>query len=476
MKTALTLIAVAATLLASTHLASAGPSIDAALACGTQGSAGGLAAGTGLWRIDVDNTVYPQAVCNDGTGAVFYVRRATRAAARDRWHIHLQGGGGCRDADSCARRWCSVDTNFGMDKMTSALAPSPGARGPGMLSDNPDNPLHDWNQVLIYYCSSDSWSGTQAGIELTAEAPGGGATVDFDIAFQGGNIIDAVLETLQRANGPVQYLDEQGLQTLPDLDEARRVILAGASAGGNGVFRQADRVHEKLKSTNTSCTVPGGCSLDYRAVIDAAFEPDRANLGHADTVMCLEQGLCSYEAFSAWDWQNSQVALWEAQTDESCLQWHATHMPGHEWRCGLSVFIARNHLQAPHFIRFDLLDPLISSNMQDAGYTWLGHPVNLKVFGLLAYEQLSAVGDFWQTALEAPPTRGEPATKPAVFGVQCAHHASLMNTPMYLEAQAPDADGIPRTMPELLVNWLAGTGPTEAIVPISSITPLAHCP
>ena len=114
--------------------------------------------------------------------------------------------------------------------------------------------------------------------------------------------------------------------------------------------------------------------------------------------------------------------------------------------------------------------------MIGAGYTWSGYPMNLKVFGLLSYEQLSAVGDRWQTALEGHAGRGEPATRPAVFGAQCAHHASLMNTQMYLNAQAPDASGIPRTMPELLENWLTGAGPVEAIVPINSIAPLVHCP
>ncbi len=466
----------AALLLAANHTANAAPSIDNALPCGTQGAAGGLAAGTDLWRVDVDTGTFPEAVCNDGTDAVFYVRRATNPTARDRWHIHLQGGGGCRDADSCAKRWCSVDTNFGMDKMSSSLAPAPGSRGAGMLSDNTDNPLHDWNHVLIYYCSSDSWSGTQAGIDLTAQSPQSSATVDFEIAFQGGNIIDAVLETLRRTNGPVQYVDNQGLQSMPDLDDAQQVILAGASAGGNGVIRQADRVHEKLLSSNSSCASAGGCALDYRAVFDAAYEPYRADLGHTDTTMCREQGLCSFEEFSAWEWQTSQVDLWQAQTDASCLDWHSTHMPGYEWRCGSPVFVADNHLLAPHFVRFDLLDPLIADNMIGAGYTWSGYPMNLKVFGLLSYEQLSAVGDRWQTALEGHAGRGEPATRPAVFGAQCAHHASLMNTQMYLNAQAPDASGIPRTMPELLENWLTGAGPVEAIVPINSIAPLVHCP
>ena len=456
--------------------AAAAPTLDSALPCGTAGSAGGLGAGTGIWRIDVDTTRYPEALCNDGTGAVFYVRQAADPADRDRWHIHLQGGGGCRDAESCAKRWCSVDTNFGMDKMTSALAPTPGARARGMLSQNAANPLRDWNQVLVYYCSSDSWSGTRSAIDLTAEAPGGAGSVDYEIQFQGANILDAVLDTLRRENGIVQYTDETATRTMPDLDEAELVILAGASAGGNGVVRQADRVGDKLAATNVSCGAAGGCDLDYRAVFDAAYIPDQSVYSYAQTPFCSEYGLCTYAAHGAEDWANAQLGLWQAQTDDSCLAWHATHMPGYEWRCGDSVYIVENHLLTPHFIRFDLQDPLVNGNMHGFGFTWLGLPISEKVFGLLSYLQLSRVEDLWQTAAEGHQGRGEPATRPAVFGAQCAHHASLLNTGMYLEARAPDADGISRRMPELLVNWLNGTGPQTAIVPFTTTGALPHCP
>ncbi len=431
--------------------------------------------GSALSMVGAATAVFPEAVCNDGTGAVFYVRQAANAANRDRWHIHLQGGGGCRDADTCAKRWCSIDTNFGMDKMSNTLAPAPGARAAGMLSQNGDNPFRDWNHVLVYYCSSDSWSGTRGAVDLTAEAPSGGS-VDYEIQFQGANILDAVLDTLRRENGPVEYTVEGVTTTMPDLDQAELVILAGASAGGNGVIRQADRVGEKLAQTNESCGAVGACDLDYRAVFDAAYSPHQAQYSYSQTPMCLEDGYCTYAAHSAADWAATQVDLWQIQTDDSCLAWHATHMPGYEWRCGDPVTIVEHHLLTPHFIRFDLQDPLVNGNMHDIGFTWLGMAITEKVFGLLSYLQLSRVEDLWQTAAEGHQDRGEPATKPGVFGAQCAHHASLLNTGMYLEAMAPDADGVPRRLPELLVNWLNGTGPQTAIVPFATTGALAHCP
>src|SRR5215475_475764 len=77
------------------------PEIDKALSCGHVGEANDISPGNDLFRVDVDLNNFPNAVCNDGSGAVFYVRRASNEADRNKWHIHLQGGGGCQDGQSC---------------------------------------------------------------------------------------------------------------------------------------------------------------------------------------------------------------------------------------------------------------------------------------------------------------------------------------------------------------------------------------
>ncbi len=55
----------------------------------------------------------PDAVCNDGSPALMYIRPADAAyagnmtPASSKWLIFLDGGGGCHDEDACLEtRWC----------------------------------------------------------------------------------------------------------------------------------------------------------------------------------------------------------------------------------------------------------------------------------------------------------------------------------------------------------------------------------
>lgn len=63
-----------------------------------------------MHRVDIDTApaAFPLATCNDGTPATFYIREGVGDYA-DRWVIHLEGGAGCRDYDSCLARWCGAD-------------------------------------------------------------------------------------------------------------------------------------------------------------------------------------------------------------------------------------------------------------------------------------------------------------------------------------------------------------------------------
>lgn len=163
--------------------APAAPWIGDALDCGTPASAGGLGPGTELQRVNLDPAQFPDALCNDGTPGFFYFRPAATAAARDRWVIQLQGGGGCSNPDNCAARWCSVDTNFGETQMTATLSPPVGINGNGILARGgalgEPNPLADGNQVFIRYCSSDGWAGTAGSVDVDGRHPISGAPVQI---------------------------------------------------------------------------------------------------------------------------------------------------------------------------------------------------------------------------------------------------------------------------------------------------------
>ena len=460
------------------------PDIATALPCGTVGGAGVTAAGPRLFRVDIPTADYPEAVCNDGSPGVFYVLASPGGVDADKWHVHLQGGGACRTPESCAQRWCRADTNFGMDKMTSTLAPAVSAAGNGMFSSRVDNPLRDWNHVFMHYCSSDNWSGQAGDAQLTAELPAVGS-VDFSMHFRGADIFDAVIDMLKQPGGtPVSYFDGAASQDMPDLDDAEIVLLSGASAGGGGVVRNLDRLAADLPATNNDCA--DGCEDLVLGVIDAVFAPDRIDLDATQTGACLDGGLCTYADFALMDWNEAMLGMWNNRTDESCRDWHQANEPANEWRCADHTYLIKNHLTTPFFLRFDLQDKLVGGNMaseidpltgERRGYRWRGMWTDPKVFGVLNWKQMHDVRSNWKTAPEGHPERAAPSLRePGVFAPQCNMHESLRNNPGFLGARATDADGVLRSMPELLMNWIAGTEPQVAIESLRGTGPLAHCP
>ncbi len=110
--------------------------------------AGGLAGGVDLTRYTIDIRRFPEAVCNDGTPAVFYYGPFSGTESRNKWIIFLQGGGSCFDGRSCAERWCRINSNYGLDKMSTSLSKS-SIRGAGFLSPAMENKFGTWNRVLI---------------------------------------------------------------------------------------------------------------------------------------------------------------------------------------------------------------------------------------------------------------------------------------------------------------------------------------
>jgi hypothetical protein len=372
-----------------------------------------------------------------------------------------------------------------MDKMTSTLAPAVSASGNGMFSSRVDNPLRDWNHVFMHYCSSDNWSGQASDVQLTAQLPGGAGSVDFSMDFRGADIFDAVIDMLQRQGGaPVTYFDGVTDHDMPDLDDAELVVLAGASAGGGGVVRNLDRLAADLPATNTNCV--NGCEDLVVGVIDAVFAPSRARLDASQTHACLEAGLCTYPDFARMDWDEAMLGMWNNRTDSSCRDWHQANQPADEWRCADHTLLIQNHLTTPFFLRFDLQDSLVSKNLaseidpltgQQTGYRWRAMWTDHKVFGVLTWQQMHDVRSNWKTAPEGHPKRGMPTIRePGVFAPQCNMHESLRNNPGFLEVTAHDENGVLRSMPELLMNWIAGTEPQVAIESLRGTGPRAHCP
>ena len=429
------------------------------LECMNPGGAGGLAEGREerpLIRHDLDSEDFPEARCNDGTAAVFYFRPYEGEENRDRWVVQLQGGGGCRDAESCAKRWCSVDTNFGATQMSSRFAPSEDIDGKGILRRRQDNPWGDYNQVFVRYCTSDAWSGTNANVSATAPHPRTGEDVSYVTSFLGARVVDAVISTLSADPVAPLVYDRGESREMPDLDDAEFVVLAGASAGGGGTVRNLDHFAETLRETNTRCQ-GSDCLLDVRGLIDSAYGPALENLGFEETDFCTDFGLCTAEAFFQAD-ALASAAFRGDRADQSCIAWHTANAPGTEWQC-TENHVIEEHLTTPFFLRMGLTDSLISGNTLERHYTdETGEAIDLESFARIVRNQLIALAEIQATGHEA----GAIAIPVGIFGPSCSKHETLRSDDSTY-AVTVQLDGVAYHMFERIQNWLASEDPAAVV-------------
>jgi hypothetical protein len=390
-------------------------------------STGGVRPGTDLFKVTLDLAIHPDAVCNDGSPGVMYVRRASAPADLDKWVIYLQGGGDCSSFEECLARWTHRGSNYGAHKMSTDtrgapaggvnyLAP-PGIRGGGILSRSAGNAFASWNQVFVYYCSSDYWTGQASGTTYSGVA--GPLAGDYFLHFRGADILDAAIADL-RAGG-VGY-DSNGDGEcdahLPALDTAAVVLFTGSSAGGNGVKHNADRLGAELIAANPT--------LDFRAVVDAVGMPDLSG--------ATWPAPSTYAGFFTDVWGHMTLD-WNARVDDSCL---AAHAAADQYLCADSTNVLLHHLSTPFLHRMDLQD----ENSID---TWLA--------GFGTRQEFSDAVEAQLLALAANPA-------PQVFGPICSVHVGLDNDRAFRCQQIGAANG--PTYHDTLWSWvndiyLAGT-------------------
>ena len=188
----------------------------------------------------LNTTRYPKAICNDGTAGA-YVLRPGAGAAADRWLISLQGGGECFDQPTCSTRAATMPTLLSTSSYQAN--PSTAFGQGGLLSATPgSNPdFYDATMVQVLYCSSDDWSGNKA--STTTFNPNDPTTWNW----QGRAILNAVIADLTASHG---------------FSSATEVMLTGQSAGGVGVFANANPVAKLIP-----------LAARYTAYSDAGF-PD----------------------------------------------------------------------------------------------------------------------------------------------------------------------------------------------------------
>lgn len=362
----------------------------------------------------------PDAVCNDGSPAVMYVRPAPAGSPHaDKWVVFFDGGGSCEDPEACLARFCSLGPSprvFDVAGKMSSLG-TPPAVDPrhGILSRKASNRFSAFNQVLVHYCSSDTWLGSAPPKTETASA--GAVSFSYDIQFQGEAIVRDVFATLR--SGPTVPNGGGLEEAVPDLDQASLVVLAHESAG-NGLRMHADRLAAELAPQGTEL-------LD---VSDAGFGPalwdpaiNWAASGYAD-YDDLGQQLTVPRFRTFWEVDDSAL-------DASCL---ASGVD--DWYCLDNLYVLLEELSTPFFARADLSDLIARERYFDWGmFTTLFDYASADAaqFGLL------------------PAGSG-------FLGVNCGGHVAIQTRGF---SRTKVRGGTNRSFHDLLWNWVTGAAPTS---------------
>ena len=128
-----------------------------------------------LRRVNITDA---NAVCNDGSPGVYYIRKTGKNST---WIIYLEGGVGCYTTEECKKRYKEWP-----ELMSSRRYP-PAIEGQDIFDPDPlINPDYwDYNMVFIPYCTSDLWLGT-------------GKRDNGNYSFCGATIFESVTKELLR--------------------------------------------------------------------------------------------------------------------------------------------------------------------------------------------------------------------------------------------------------------------------------------
>lgn len=197
-----------------------------------------------MYKMDIRNK---HALCNDRSRAAYYLGVSQNLS---KWIIFLESGSYCLTKGQCNARFGSKITNA---LMTSKDMPS-AITGRDLLSANSNaNPLfYEFSRVLIPYCSSDSWLGTQIQSNVSS-LQNNSAIKQF--VFSGKIIFQSVI---------LELLSQ-------DFSRVRELVLVGSSAGAIGVLNHIEWLKTLLSSRNIvaklSVIIDGGWFINFQESI-----------------------------------------------------------------------------------------------------------------------------------------------------------------------------------------------------------------
>ena len=401
----------------TSDVALVGEALDGACPEGSKLPGNGVTPGSDLRRVTLSD--YPDAVCNDGSPAIMYVRRAAAPAAESSWVIFLQAGGSCNDWEECRNRWCSHESAYDAAKMSSRFAPE-ATKGGGLLARGPANAFGNVNQVYVYYCSSDQWTGRRDDAVLSDPE---GSGPDFRLHFRGFSIVEAVDDALRKG-----VTSDDGVETLPKLTEATRILFGGSSAGSSGMTHALDWWAARYPDA------------EHVGLLDASTDPYPEDI--VDPVFAPQ-----YEAVLPNRHAQVFEELWNSHLDESCL---AAHTGDDAYLCSLGSHARLNHVTTPFFVRQDLRDPVSFGAFKAAG-------VSLEDYA----NSLATTMDRYTAMLDTAEEKSAMSRAPGVYVTNCEQHIAALNGGWFGTAASPATvelpGGMPITLHDALGAWITGT-------------------
>jgi len=342
-----------------------------------------------LHRVTLDD---PLAVCNDGTPAVLFVRKADAAAANAHdWVIWLAGGGQCGRAAECADRWCDRQQGPYSALIMSARFEEWTKSQQGIFSRGAGNRFGDFNHVIVPYCSSDAWIGTRTlDTEPAQSLFSGESYPGYRIAFHGRYIVDAAIAALRAG-----VTSDDGEETLEPLTAAESVVLSGSSAGGFGAIQNANRVAALIRERRPA--------IDVQLVADAINRPyqeDAARGVTATTVNLGQQIAAAVHAFHG------------GLVDDACLTAH----PLDPLVCTQAMHVFVHHVGLRSFAQMDLEDITIGP------WAYADHAD----FGMASRELLEGLV-IGTTSFPEPIA----VQQLGLFAPRCCHHVTLSSPDFY---------------------------------------------
>lgn len=366
-------------------------------------------------------TTDPLAVCNDGSPGIYYVRRG-RPAKRDRWVIHLKGGGACSSWQECNERFRHEG------RKVSSTGWGASTYEGGIFDPDPAvNPaFHNWNHVYVPYCSSDLWSGdgqTTCDAANDPSCPTDHALPLHDgvtVPWRGRRIVRAIIGELRRDPAPAGRQEV----ALPDLDTARFVLFAGSSAGAAGMRHNLDWVAQALPEATV------------RGVVDSAFS--FSGTSTVSGASCAPASLLPGSNFAFWG---------EPPLDRTCRE--ATTAAGlSRGLCLNAAFLvgcnpaARGFIETPFFVHMDQVDQNARSKT-----TLTRDEFRAKEQAFLHWAMLQTTSDWGGTGM-------------GLFSTDHGAHTAIKNSDKFFGATAAWRIG-GLSYQDVLLNWLNEDGPTR---------------